>query len=161
MANYTKPHSFNIVLNSQQVSDSSSGNNNDCTYEFNWTNIPQGKYEMSFSYIGQNNDDFLADDIPHLFLALNSVASTYIASDQTNNYISRYIGGLLANTHSLDNINFYANEEDNCKVYFEHLPTSGPIRVKVLESDFITPFETSGASPLANYVLVLHFRQIF
>jgi hypothetical protein len=59
MANYDKPYSFNIVLNSQQVSAFSSANNNDRTYEFNWTNIPQGKYMMSFSYKGQNNSDFV------------------------------------------------------------------------------------------------------
>ena len=58
MANYDRPYKFNIVLNSQQVSAQSSGNDNDCTYEFNWTNIPSGKYRMSFSYKGKNNDVF-------------------------------------------------------------------------------------------------------
>jgi hypothetical protein len=160
MANYTKPHSFNIVLNSQQVSAASSGNTNDCTYEFNWTNIPQGKYEMSFSYKGQNNDDFLAEDIPHLFLSLNAVSSTYQASSQNGSVISQYIGALLGNTHNPLNMNYYAKEEDNCKVYFENMPTSGPIRVQVFDSNFITPFETIGGSPLADYILVLHFRQL-
>ena len=161
MANYTKPHSFNIVLNSQQVSDASSGNTNDCTYEFNWTNIPQGKYEMSFSYKGQNNDDFLAEDIPHLFLSLNSVASTYQASNAYGSVVSTYIGGLHAETHDAANVNFYSNEPDNCRVYFENLPTSGPIRLQVFRANFTTPFTTiTGGLNLANYVVVLHFRQI-
>jgi len=161
MANYTKPHSFNIVLNSQQVSASSSGNNNDCTYEFNWSNIPQGKYEMTFSYKGQNNADFVSDDSPQLFLSLNSVASTYQASNAYGSVVSSYIGALHAETHAAGQVAFYANEQDNCKVYFENLPTSGPIRLKVFRADFVTPFTTLDAdTELANYVVVLHFKQI-
>lgn len=161
MANYTKPHSFNIVLNSQQVSTASSGNPNDCTYNFNWTNIPQGKYEMTFSYKGQNNSDFVSNDSPQLFLSIGAVASTYQASNAYGSVISTYIGGLHAETHAATQVAFYANETDNCKVYFENLPTNGPIRLQVFRSDFSTLFTTvTGGLNLANYVVVLHFRQI-
>ena len=161
MANYTKTHSFNIVLNSLQVSDSSSGNNNDCTYEFNWTNIAQGKYEMNFSYKGQNNADFVANDSPQLFLSIGAVPSTYQASNAYGSVVSNYIGGLHAETHAANQVAFYANEQDNCKVYFENLPTSGPIRLQVFRQDFITPFTTvTGGFELADYVVVLHFKQI-
>ena len=161
MANYTKPHSFNIVLNSQQVSDASSGNNNDCTYEFNWSNIPQGKYVMNFSYKGQNNADFVSNDSPQLFLSLNSVASTYQASNAYGSVVSSYIGGLHAETHAAGQVAFYANEQDNCSVYYDCLPTSGPIRLQVFRSNFQTPFTTiTGGVELANYVVVLHFKQI-
>jgi hypothetical protein len=161
MANYTKPHSFNIVLNSQQVSTASSGNPNDCTYEFNWTNIPQGKYVMSFSYKGKNNGDFVSNDSPQLFLSLNSVSSTYQASNAYGSVVSTYIGGLHAETHAANQVSFYANETDNCNVYFDSLPTSGPIRLQVFRDDFTTPFTTiTGGLDLANYVVVLHFKQI-
>ena len=161
MANYNKPHSFNIVLNSQQVSALSSANNNDRTYEFNWTNIPQGKYVMSFSYKGQNNSDFVSNDSPQLFLTLNAIASTYQASDQIGSVVSRYIGGLHAETHAAAQVSFYANETDNCNVYFDSIPNSGPIRLQVFRGNFTTPFTTvTGGLDLANYVVVLHFKQI-
>lgn len=160
MANYTKPYLFNIVLNSLQVSAASSGNTNDCTYEFNFTNIPQGKYEMSFSYKGGNNPDFAGTDIPQLFLSIGAVASTYQASNANGSVISTYIGGLHAETHSAADVNFFANEQDNCSIYFENFPTSGPIRVQVFRSNFTTPFTTTAGSNLAPYVMVLHFRQI-
>lgn len=161
MANYTKVHSFNIVLNSQQVSAASSGNPNDCTYEFNWTNIPQGKYVMSFSYKGKNNGDFVSNDSPQLFLSLNSVASTYQASNAYGSVVSSYIGALHAETHAAGQVAFYANEQDNCNVYYDCLPTSGPIRLQVFRDDFTTPFTTiTGGLDLANYVVVLHFKQI-
>ena len=161
MTNYIKPYRFNIVLNSQQVSTSSSGNNNDCTYEFNWSNIPQGKYKMSFSYKGQNNSDFVSNDSPQVFLNMNATPSCYQASNANGSVISTYIGALHAETHAAAQVVFFANLQDNPDVYYESLPTSGPIQVKVFRGNFTTPFTTvTTAQNLANYVMVLSFEQV-
>ena len=160
MTNYIKPYRFNIVLNSQQVSASSSGNPNDCTYEFNWTNIPQGKYKMSFSYKGQNNSDFVSNDSPQVFLHMNATPSCYQASNANGSVISTYIGSLHAETHAATEIVFFANVVDNPDVYFDNIPTSGPIQVKVFRANFTTPFTTFAGSNLANYVMVLSFEQV-
>jgi hypothetical protein len=161
MALYDKPYTFNIVLNSQQVSAASSGNNNDCTYEFNWSNIPQGHYTMSFSYKGQNNTDFVSNDSPQLFLSLNTVPSVYQANGNNGSIISTYIGALHAETHAATEIVFFANLTDNPEVYYNSLPTSGPIRLQVFRGNFTTPFTTlTGGLNLANYVMVLHFKQV-
>jgi hypothetical protein len=160
MTNYVKPYRFNIVLNSQQVSTSSSGNPNDCTYEFNWTNIPQGKYKMSFSYKGQNNSDFVSNDSPQIFLQMNATPSCYQASNANGSVVSTYIGSLHAETHSATQIVFFANVLDNPDVFFDSLPTSGPIQVKVFRSNFTTLFTTLAGSNLANYVMVLSFEQV-
>lgn len=161
MTNYVKPYRFNIVLNSQQVSASSSGNPNDCTYEFNWTNIPQGKYKMSFSYKGQNNSDFVSNDSPQLFLYMNATPSCYQASNANGSVISTYIGALHAETHDAAQIVFFANLNDNPDVFYDSLPTSGPIQLKVFRANFTTPFTTITTNQnLANYVMVLTFEQI-
>ena len=161
MTNYIKPYRFNIVLNSQQVSASSSGNPNDCTYEFNWTNIPQGKYKMSFSYKGQNNSDFISNDSPQLFLHMNATPSCYQASNANGSVISTYIGALHAETHSATEVVFFANLNDNPDVYYESLPTSGPIRLQVFRANFQTQFTTITSNQnLANYVMVLSFEQV-
>jgi hypothetical protein len=161
MTNYIRPYRFNIVLNSQQVSAASSGNNNDCTYEFNWTNIPQGKYKMSFSYKGQNNSDFVSNDSPQLFLQMNATPSCYQASNANGSVISTYIGSLHAETHAATEVVFFANILDNPDVFFDSLPTSGPIRVKVFRANFTTLFTTvTTAQNLANYVMVLSFEQV-
>ena len=160
MTNYIRPYRFNIVLNSQQVSASSSGNPNDCTYEFNWTNIPQGKYKMNFSYKGQNNSDFVSNDSPQLFLHMNATPSCYQASNANGSVISTYIGALHAETHSATEIVFFANLTDNPDVFYDSLPTSGPIQVKVFRANFTTPFTTLAGSNLANYVMVLSFEQV-
>ena len=161
MANYDHPYTFNIVLNSQQVSAASSANNNDRTYEFNWSNIPQGHYTMSFSYKGQNNTDFISNDSPQLFISLNTVPSVYQASNANGSVVSTYIGALHAETHSATEIVFFANLTDNPEVYYNSLPTSGPIRLQVFRGNFTTPFTTiTGGLELANYVIVLHFKQV-
>jgi hypothetical protein len=161
MANFINPRRFNIVLNSQQVSASSSGNPNDCTYEFNWTNIPQGKYKMSFSYKGQNNSDFVSNDSPQIFLSLGTVPSVYQANGSNGSVVSNWVGSLHAETHAAAQVGFYANLQDNPDVYYDSLPTSGPIRVQVYRGDFITPFTTvTGGLNLANYVMCLSFEQM-
>lgn len=160
MANFINPRRFNIVLNSQQVSASSSGNPNDCTYEFNWTNIPQGKYKMSFSYKGQNNSDFVSNDSPQIFLSLGTVPSVYQANGSNGSVVSNWVGSLHAETHAAGQVVFFANLQDNPDVYYDSLSTSGPIRVQVYRSDFTTPFTTNVGSYLANYVMCLSFEQM-
>jgi hypothetical protein len=160
MTNYISPKRFNIVLNSQQVSASSSGNPNDCTYEFNWTNIPQGKYKMSFSYKGQNNSDFVSNDSPQIFLSLGTVPSVYQANGSNGSVVSNWVGSLHAETHAAAQVVFFANLQDNPDVYYESLPTSGPIRVQIYRADFTTLFTTVAGSNLANYVMALSFEQM-
>lgn len=161
MTNYVKPYRFNIVLNSQQVSASSSGNPNDCTYEFNWSNIPQGKYKMGFSYKGQNNSDFVSNDSPQLFLNLGATPSVYQANDSNGSVVSTFIGSLHAETHAGAQVVFYANLQDNPDVYFESMPTSGPIRLQVFRANFVTPFTTvTTTQNLADYVMILSFEQV-
>lgn len=158
MANYTQPYKFNIVLNSIYVSPSSSVDTNDLTYEFNWTNIPSGKYKMDFCYKGLNNGDYIGNDSPQVFLTLNSTPSVYQASGSDGSVISNYIGSLRAETHGAGQVYFYANLNDNPSVFFNSLPNNGPIRIQVFRSDFVTPFTTiTGTDDLADYVLVLSF----
>ena len=160
MTNYDKPYKFNIVLNSLQ-STSFTANVNDCTYQFNWTNIPQGRYRMSFCYKGQNNTDYVADDSPQVFLRMGTVPSAYQASNANGSVISTYIGSLRAETHAGGQVYFYANLNDNPDVYFNSVPTNGPIQVLMYKPDFITPYsgQTAG-SELAEYVMVLSFEQV-
>ena len=160
MANYDKPYKFNIVLNSQHVSAQSSGNYNDCTYEFNWTNIPSGKYRMSFSYRGKNNGDLVVDDSPQVFLSIASCPSVYQANGTSGSVISTFIGTLGISTHANAQAYFYSNLYDNPDVFFNNEPTNGPIRVQIFRDNFTTPFTTLAGSNIADYVLVLSFDQI-
>jgi hypothetical protein len=115
---------------------------------------------MNFSYKGQNNSDFVSNDSPQLFLQMNATPSCYQASNANGSVISTYIGALHAETHSATEIVFFANLTDNPDVFYDSLPTSGPIQVKVFRANFTTPFTTLAGSNLANYVMVLSFEQV-
>ncbi len=161
MTNYEKPYRFNIVLNSQQSASFPFVDTTDVLYEFNWTNIPQGKYQMQFSWLGENNSDYVANDCPAIFLSLGTVPSVYQANGTTRSNVSTYIGSLRAQTHSTGQVSFFTNTTDNPEVYYNNLPTSGPIRVQVYRSDFVTPFTTvTGGLDIADYVMVLTFKKV-
>ena len=161
MANYTKPVKFNIVLNSQYPSELTIGNDaNNLSYEFNWTNIPRGTYMMSFAYRGLNNADFVANDSPQIFLSLGVVPSVYEANTGGRSMVSSYIGTLRTETHAAGQVYFYSNLTDNPAVYYQSLPSSGPISVQIFKSDFTTPFRTGGGNELGEYVLVLSFERV-
>ena len=162
MTNYVAPHMFNIVLNSQQSSAFSSGNNNDVTYLFNWTNIPQRKYMVTFFWKGDNNGDFVANDSPQVFVSLGSVPNVYQASSADTSSVSFFMGSLRALTHSAGQISFVADGlNNNPEVFYESKPIDNRIRVQVFRDDFVTPFTTLAGSNLGNYVMVLQFREIF
>ena len=159
MAIYTDPYMFNIVLNSQNSSAFSSANDNDRTYLFNWTNIPEGKYQVSFTYRGLNNGDLVASDSPQVFISFPQT-TTYQASTQEINQVSFFMGSLRIDTHAAAQAYFVCNQFDNPDIFLTSRP-SGPIRVQVFRSNFITPFTTStGGVDLANYVIVLGFKKI-
>jgi hypothetical protein len=157
MATYTDPYMFNLVLNSQNSSAFSNGTN-DSTYLFNWTNIPQGKYQVSFSYRGLNNGDLVANDSPQVFISFPQT-TTYQASTQEISQVSFFIGSLRIETHAGGQAYFACNQFDNPDIFLTSRP-NGQIRVQVFRSDFITPFTTIAASNLADYVLVLGFKRI-
>jgi len=160
MVSYEDPYKFNIVLNSQYIALNSSGNNNDCSYEFNWTNIPQGKYLISFSYRGKNNADLVVNDSPQVFLSLAATASVYEASGEYGSVISQFIGSLRIETHAAAQVYYYSNVTDNPDIFYNFKPTNGQIRIQVFKDDFITPFATGVGSELADYVMVLSFTKI-
>jgi hypothetical protein len=147
-------------LNSQQASTFSSANPNDKSYAFNWTVIPSGKYRMTFSYLGKNNTDYVANDVPQIFLSMATVPSVYQASTVEIASISTYIGTLRAQTHAAGQVGFYVNNQDNPEVYYNNDPTNGQIRIQVFKDDFVTPFTTVAGSNLADYVMILCFKKI-
>lgn len=116
---------------------------------------------MSFSFLAQNNGDYVANDCPQVFLSLGCVPSVYQASAINGSVVSTFIGNLRAQTHAAGQVGFYANTNDNPNVFFNNLPTSGPIRVQFFQDDFTTPFVTiTGGIDLAEYVLVLSFQKV-
>lgn len=161
MANYDKPYLFNIVLNSQQSSVFSSGNPNDVTYLFNWTNIKPGRYKVAMYWRGKNNADFVASDSPQVFISIGSVPNVYQATGVDASVVSFYAGTLRADTHAAGQVSFVADGANhNAEFYYEAKPLSNQIRIQVFRDDFVTPFTTLAGSNLADYIMVLTFKEL-
>ena len=157
MANYTSPHMFNIVLNSQNAITT---NPNDCTYYFNFTNIPDRKYRVSFTYRGKNNADFVASDSPQVFLYMGQVPSVYQATSTDGSQVSFYLGTLRAETHAAAQVYFYANLNDNADIFINTSPMNNILRVVVTRDNFTTLFTTLAGSNLADYIMCLSFVEV-
>lgn len=158
MATYVDPFMFNIVLNSQNSSIFSSANASNKTYLFNWTNIPQGRYELNFTYRGLNNADLVASDSPQVFISFTGM-STYQATTLETSRISQFMGSLRIDTHAAAQAYFYANQNDNPPIFLTSRP-DGPIIMRVLNGAFSDFFTTAAGSQLADYVMVLNFKKI-
>lgn len=157
MANYTSPHMFNIVLNSQNAVTT---NPNDCTYYFNFTNIPDRKYKVSFTYKGLNNGDYVGNDSPQVFLYMGTSPSVYQATSTDASQVSFFLGSLRAETHGAGQVYFYSNLNDNADVFINAPPMNNTLRILVTRDNFTTAFTTLAGSNLADYVLVLSFVEV-
>jgi hypothetical protein len=157
MATYTDPYMFNIVLNSQNSAAISSPNVNNKTYLFNWTNLPEGRYEVTFSYRGLNNGDLVASDSPQVFVSLSS--TTYQATTTETNRVSQFMGSLQIVTHDAGQAYFTCNIHDNPPIFLPSRP-NGAIVVRVLNGAFSDFFNTIAGSGLAEYVMCLSFKKI-
>jgi len=159
MAIYSDPYMFNIVLNSQKSNPTfSSGNNNDKTYLFNWTNIPQGKYKMRWTFKSGNQTNLLATYNPQVELTLGAVSTTYVGGQITQSYIINFVGTLRSWVDPTQDGHFVANVNDNAPIFYNSVPTDDQIRVRMYNDDFTTLF-TAGVG-MANYVMFLNFEKV-
>lgn len=160
MAIYSDPYMFNIVLNSQKSNPTfSSGNTNDQTYLFNWTNIPQGKYKMTWTFKSAvNGVNLLAAYNPQVELTLGSVPTTYVGGQIVQSYVVNYIGTLRQFIDPTQNGYYVANSTDNSSTFYNSVPTNQMITVKLFNDDFLTLFVAGGGMP--QYVMFLNFEKI-
>ena len=159
MAIYSDPYMFNIILNSLKSNPTfSSANNNDQTYLFNWTNIPQGKYKMTWTFKSSNQANLLTSYNPHVELTLGSVPTTYVGGQLTQSYVVNYIGTLRTLVDLTLNGYYVANSTDNSSTFYNSVPTNEMIIVKFFNSDFLTLFTDGGGMP--EYVMFLNFEKI-
>jgi hypothetical protein len=151
---------FNIILNSQKSNPTfSSGNTNDQTFLFNWTNIPQGKYKMQWTLKSTAPvANLLAAYNPQVELTLGSIPTTYIGGQISQSFIANYIGTLRQWVDPTQQGFYYANLNDNSPTFYTSLPTDFKIQVKMFNDDFLTLFTAGGGMP--EYVMFLSFTKI-
>jgi len=156
------PKKYNIVFNSRKGTQPN-GNKGDTNYTFDFGILPEGEYEASFTYMGQEND--LSISASHNY----KIAEVYIDIGKSNDYQAGNNSGTIRYSSSnfmgfLDtnrNTNYaylYAKKKDNNEVFINR-PTNNVVNIKILDN-LGALYTDSGGVDLNHYVLVLHLELV-
>lgn len=122
-------------------------------YNFNWSALPQGKYNMSFTFFSQFGTLTIGNEILLVQLKdLGVVIPSYTAGTSTSAINNGFVGVTSAWSNGANNY-LQSYYKANPSITIDHAPTSNQFTVSLFQLDGITP------STLAvNYVMTLIFE---
>jgi len=144
-----------VVFNS--ASNATGTNNNDLTYQFDWSHFDEGEYLVSFTYHGLNNHNTGAKQ-PLVFIDLGVGKNVYATSATNYANQSLFLGTLIAGDLNGTNKQYYAEETTNVPIRINGRPTNQSPRIFVQNIDG-TAFTDTNTAELADYVLALRFSK--
>lgn len=157
--------SFNVVVNSNLSTPDTAGNaNTNKNYYIDWSSIlPQGEYELTFSFMSEvvNITTFL--NLPMIyvdFLAqahINSCQASYQATS------SNLLGFAFPTVFDQTTHFAYLRADKNCNqpIFLVNRPYSNNFNIRILNnSNPATSWLDDSATPqdLGAYVIIFHFR---
>jgi hypothetical protein len=125
-------------------------------YSFNFQNRALGWYELTFSYVGKNND--LDPSSPGQILINFGGTSMFLANQLNNNTSYNVIGLIYPEVLSITESHFKASPQDNCPVVLLR-PNQPNFTITVQDLNGVQ-FLDANAGDLAHYNLILHFKKI-
>lgn len=148
--------SFNIVMNSAIALENT--NNQYAVFAYDFTNMEDGQYEVSFTYRGQQNH-LDSTDLALVQIDMGATRNVFRANGTTGNKFTQIVGFLHNQYNTSTDGYLYANLNDNCPFIINHKPVGSEIIVRLTYGNG-APFETHGAQFPADYILTLHFKKI-
>ena len=149
--------SFNVVMDSNTFYGAGDGKQNR-QYYFDWSVIPDGKYEITFSFVGDSSTISTLSQYT-LFSNMISPQNVYQAGDRVGANTIAYLGTLRFDTINSgttpDTLNcLVSNSTDNPPVICNR-PTTNIFTIGVFSG-------LSGAlvNPMTDYILTLHFKPL-
>lgn len=158
--------SYNVVVNSNLCTPETAGNfNTDKNYYIDWTAIlPQGEFELTFSFISEGNIISTFLNLPVIYVDFLSQAnidacqSSYQATSST-------ILGLVFPTNIDPNTHLAylrADKNFNQPIYLVNRPYSNNFNIQILNNSVPPTKWLDDASPntfdIGQYVLIFHFK---
>lgn len=160
------PKSYNIVVNSNFCTTATSGNfNSDKNYYIDWSAImPQGEYELTFSFISE------AADVLNVY---NNIALVYVDFLSQGNIdavqpgfqatASQFLGMLFPTIlhQATDSATLRSEQHSNNPIFLANRPWNKEFRVQILNNaNPPIPWVDDAAvpSPPASYVMNLNFK---
>lgn len=147
-----------VVFNSRK--DATGANRNDLTYNFDWTQLHDEDYTLSFTWTGEANS---MNGTKNALVFVDLGTTTLCFNTSATNYANRslFIGCLRTNTQGNGAGAFtllVANDTDNGHIHLKGRPRNQTIRVRVLDGS-LDPFTDTASAELAHYVLGLRLER--
>jgi hypothetical protein len=147
--------SFNLIINSLNF-HTTSGNNNDLTYYFDWSLIPDIPYNVHMTYVGELNDLSTLAELPLVYINFGTSQSTYEVGKVTTNYSSQFVGFLRAE-RAVTSSFLYAEDNTNPPIFLSGRPINNLFTVKVFSNNIPRTLYNPTSGSLAEYVINLKF----
>lgn len=148
--------SFNVVIDSEDAYNTTSIY--DKEYGIDWGFIPQGKYELTFSFKSSPIPDEVADVETIALIGLGTQLKTYTAGSGTNTQNSGIIGHLdrsvVMDTTARQ---VFTQGNYNPPVSLDTRPSNNIFRVRIQTGN--NEVATTGLTS-ANYILILRFNKV-
>jgi hypothetical protein len=150
-------NNFKLILNS---SNGIGSNPNSLSYFYDFSQHEEGVYELTFSYIGGDNDIDPSQpaEVFISFNTLRSYACQVNNSGQAGAVSTNHIGLLSPIYLSATNGYLRANMSDNTSSYLR-LPYINTFSVNILTRAGV-PYTDSASANLASYIMTLAFKKI-
>lgn len=158
--------SYNIVVNSNFCTSATAGNaNSDKNYYIDWTSVlPQGEYELSFSFISEATDTINAlNNIPLVYIDFLSQANIDAVQPGFQATASQFLGMLYPTLihQPTDSCILRAEQSSNNPIFLVNRPYNNEFRVQILNNANPAVAWTDDATipnPPAPYVMNLKFK---
>ena len=159
------PRSYNIVLNSLFCTAGSAANlPTDKSYFVDWSAyLPQGEYEVTFSFISEGNQLTTFPTMPLVYIDLLSQADIKAPQAVFQATSSNFLGALHPTLfHPTTNyIYFRAEHNTNNPIYMSNRPYNNEFRVQILNNSnppIAYVDQNATPQPVNDYVLNLNFK---
>jgi hypothetical protein len=151
---YKTMSKYNIIINSNSRLGTSSNSSNH-QYTFDWSTIPDEKYELSFSFTSAATAhlDTITVSLPDLGVSRN-IFTTSISTGQSFSSVIGAVRSVQTGSIASTNI-YYASVLDNPSIYIKSTPKSNNFNVILFNINTLLPYDIE-----ANYSLILSLKSI-
>lgn len=149
---------YNVVLNSNlKVAGSSTSNAN---YYFDWSVLPQGKYKLTWVFVGAPCDMNPLLSIPMLEINLGQASVFRVDSTNVQATTTNCVGILTPNA-LVDACYLFADLTTNAPIFLSSRPTNNEFNARIRTNDALSIFFLdSNGEPLPEYVLTLSLELV-
>ena len=156
---------YNVIVNSNFCTTETAGNDvNDKSYYIDWTSVlPQGEYELSFSFISEGNIINTFPSLPLINIDFLGQANIEAVQPSYQGTSSQILGCLYPTQfhQATDYVFFRAEKYSNAPVFLVNRPYNSNFRVQILNNaNPPIPWVDQAAVPVSinSYIMTLSFK---